>query len=130
MRAYADSAFRLETRIANDPNQPARLTRSQNLILGWLSALRGDRAQALAMLRKAGPGPTASIYPNGADAIQYACSTAEIYGLLGDVDAMLPFAKRCFTMPNGYPVAYLHEPEFERHLKDPRVRSIAANPGH
>jgi eukaryotic-like serine/threonine-protein kinase len=128
MRAYMDSSWRLETRVANDPNQPAAVRRYQNLILSWLSAMRGDRVLALSTLQRAGAGPTASIYPNGADAIQYSCSTAEVYGLLGDVDAMLPFAKRCFTMPNGYPVAYLNEPEFARHLKDPRVRNIASAP--
>ena len=54
------------------------------------------------------------------------CMSAEVYALLGDVDAMLPLLRRCLTMPNGYPLAQLGEPAFARVRADPRVRALAA----
>ena len=56
MRAYIDSAWRLETRVADDPNQPAYMRRSQNVILAWLSALRGERVQALSVFAESRTG--------------------------------------------------------------------------
>jgi hypothetical protein len=50
-----------------------------------------------------------------------------VYGFLDDVNAMMPFARRCFTSANGYPVAYLRDPEFARHMNDPRVRALGGS---
>ena len=48
-------------------------------------------------------------------------------GLLGDVAAMLAPLRRCMTMSNGYPVAWLRsQAAFTRHANDPRVRALAA----
>jgi hypothetical protein len=54
------------------------------------------------------------------------CTSAEVYGLLGDADAMLPLLRRCLTMTNGYHLARLREPAFARSRGDPRVRALAA----
>jgi hypothetical protein len=54
------------------------------------------------------------------------CFGAEVYGLLGDVEAMLPLLRRCLTMPNGYHLVQLGEPAFARFRADPRVRALQA----
>jgi TolB-like protein/tRNA A-37 threonylcarbamoyl transferase component Bud32/tetratricopeptide (TPR) repeat protein len=124
-RALADSAWRPEKRMADDPNQSTYVRRTQYEVLAWLAALRGDRPTALTMLRQAGESPTIAMYPNGVEAVQLSCTKAAVYGFLRDVDAMLPFAQRCFTKANGYPIAYLNDPEFARNRNDPRVRALA-----
>jgi hypothetical protein len=77
------------------------------------------------MLRQAGESPTIAMYPNGVEAVQLSCTRAAVYGFLRDVDTMMPFAQRCFTKANGYPIAYLNDPEFARYRNDPRVRALA-----
>jgi tetratricopeptide (TPR) repeat protein len=124
-RGLADSAWRLEKRMADDPNQSTFVRRTQYEVLAWLAALRGDRPTALSMLRQAGESPTIAMYPDGVEAVQLSCTRAAVYGFLRDVDAMLPFAQRCFTKANGYPIAYLNDPEFARNRNDPRVRALA-----
>ncbi|MGZ3333398.1 MAG: hypothetical protein ACXWMM_15185, partial [Gemmatimonadaceae bacterium] len=65
------------------------------------------------------------------EAVQLSCTRAAVYGFLRDVDAMLPFMQRCFTKANGYPIAYLNDPEFGRNRDDPRFRALVgklANP--
>jgi serine/threonine-protein kinase len=128
-RALADSAWRLEKRMADDPNQSAFVRRTQYEVLAWLAALRGDRPSALAMLGKAEVSPTIAQYPNGVEAVQLSCTRAAVYGFLRDVDAMLPFAERCFTKANGYPVAYLNDPEFARNRGDPRMAALVGKLG-
>jgi tetratricopeptide (TPR) repeat protein len=125
-RAVADSAWILEKRLADDPSQSRYVRRLRYEVLAWLAALRGDRATALSMLRRAGVGPNITMYPNSAEAVQFVCTSAAVYGFLNDVDAMMPFARRCFTSANGYPVAYLRDPEFVRHINDPRIKALAA----
>ncbi|HXL85690.1 MAG TPA: hypothetical protein VN927_00675, partial [Gemmatimonadaceae bacterium] len=124
-KALADSGWRLEKRVADDPNQSTYVRRLQYEVLAWFAALRGDRPVALFMLKLAGVGPNIASYPNSSEAVQFVCTSAAVYGFLDDVDTMLPFARRCFTSANGYPVAYLRDPEFARHLIDPRVRALA-----
>ncbi|HEV2018712.1 MAG TPA: hypothetical protein VGQ98_10445, partial [Gemmatimonadaceae bacterium] len=126
-RAVADSAWILEKRLADDPSQSTYVRRLRYEVLAWLAALRGDRPTALSMLRLAGVGPNITMYPNSAEAVQFACTSAAVYGFLDDVGAMMPFARRCFTSANGYPVAYLRDPEFARHINDPRVRALAGS---
>jgi hypothetical protein len=98
--------------------------RTQYEVLAWLAALRGDRPMALSMLRQASESPSIAMYPDGAEAVQLTCTKAAVYGFLRDVDTMLPFAQRCFTKANGYPVAYLNDPEFARNKDDPRYRAF------
>jgi len=129
--ALADSAWRLEKRMADDPNLSTFVRRTQYEVLAWLAALRGDRPTALIMLRQAEESPTIAMYPNGVEAVQLTCTKAAVYGFLRDVDTMLPFEERCFTKANGYPIAYLNDPEFARNRNDPRVRAFVgklANP--
>ncbi len=123
-RPLADSAWRLEKRMADDPNQSAFVRRTQCEVLAWLAALLGDRKIALDMLRKAGESPTIAMYPNGVEAVQLSCTRAAVYGFLGDGETMVPFARRCFTSANGYPVAYLNDPEFAWRRNDPRMRAL------
>jgi hypothetical protein len=111
--------------MADDPNQSTFVRRTQYEVLAWLAALRGDRPTALTMLRQAGESPTIAMYPNGVEAVQLTCTKAAVYGFLRDVDTMMPFAQRCFTKANGYPIAYLDDPEFARNRGDPRVRAFA-----
>ena len=122
--ALADSGWRLEKRVADDPSQSTYVRRLQYEVLAWFAALLGDRPAALSMLRLAGVGPNITMYPNSSEAVQFSCTSAAVYGFLGDVDAMMPFARRCFTSANGYPVAYLRDPEFARHMNDPRIRAL------
>jgi hypothetical protein len=49
-----------------------------------------------------------------------------VYGLLGDVEAMLPPLRRCLTMPNGYHLVQLGQPAFARFRADPRVSALAS----
>jgi serine/threonine protein kinase/tetratricopeptide (TPR) repeat protein len=123
-KGLADSAWRLEKRMADDPNQSTFVRRTQYEVLAWLAALRGDRPMALSMLRQASESPSIAMYPDGAEAVQLTCTKAAVYGFLRDVDTMLPFAQRCFTKANGYPVAYLNDPEFARNKDDPRYRAF------
>ena len=111
--------------MADDPNQSTYVRRTQYEVLAWLAALLGDRETALAMLGKAGVSPTIAKYPKGVEAVQLACTTAAVYGFLGDGEAMLPFSQRCFTSANGYPLAYLNDPEFAWRKNDPRVKAFA-----
>jgi tetratricopeptide (TPR) repeat protein len=124
-RTLADSAWRLEKRMADDPNQSTYVRRTQYEVLAWLAALLGDRPSALAMLQKASISQTIAAYPRGAEAVQLACTKAAVYGFLGDAETMLPFARRCFTSANGYPKAYLQDPEFAWLRNDARVQALA-----
>ena len=123
-RTLADSAWRLEKRMADDPNQSTYVRRTQYEVLAWLAALLGDRPTALAMLQKASESPTIAKYPKGVEAVQLSCTKAAVYGFLGDAEAMIRFAHRCFTSANGYPVAYLNDPEFAWRKNDPRLISL------
>jgi serine/threonine protein kinase/tetratricopeptide (TPR) repeat protein len=124
-RTLADSAWRIEKRMADDPNQSTFVRRGQYEVLAWLAALLGDRTIALDMLRHAGESPTITMYPNGVEAVQLSCTRAAVYGFLGDAESMVPFARRCFTSANGYPIAYLKDPEFAWLMKDPRMKALA-----
>ncbi|MGH7650460.1 MAG: protein kinase domain-containing protein [Gemmatimonadaceae bacterium] len=123
-RPLADSAWRLEKRMADDPNQSTYVRRTQYEVLAWLAALLGDRQIALTMLRRASESQAIALYPKGVDAVQFSCTTAAVYGFLGDAENMIPFAQRCFTSANGYPVAYLNDPEFAWRKKDPRLAAL------
>jgi TolB-like protein/Tfp pilus assembly protein PilF len=123
-RTLADSAWRLEKRMADDPNQSIYVRRTQYEVLAWLAALYGDRSIALDMLGKAEQSPTITQYPKGVEAVQLSCTKAAVYGFLGDAESMMPFAQRCFTSANGYPVAYLNDPEFAWAKNDARLTGL------
>jgi hypothetical protein len=65
------------------------------------------------------------MYPKGVEAVQLSCTRAAVYGFLGDGETMVPFARRCFTSANGYPIAYLKDPEFVWLMSDPRMKALA-----
>ena len=115
--------------MADDPNQSAYVRRTQYEVLAWLAALFGDRDLALGMLRKAEVSPTIAQYPRGAEAVQLSCTKAAVYGFLGDAEAMMPFVERCFTSANGYPIAYLNDPEFAWRKNDPRIMTLVTEQG-
>lgn len=123
-RTLADSAWRLEKSMADDPNQSVYVRRTQYEVLAWLAALLGDRDLALDMLRKAGNSPTIAKYPKGVEAVQLSCTTGAVYGFLGDIENMVGPTRRCFTSANGYPLAYLNDPEFAWARKDPRLSDL------
>ncbi|HEX2600755.1 MAG TPA: protein kinase [Gemmatimonadaceae bacterium] len=123
-RTLADSAWHLEKRMADDPSQSIYVRRGQYEVLAWLAALLGDRNVALSMLAKAGQSPTIAKYPRGVEAVQLSCTTAAVYGFLGDAESMMPFARKCFTSANGYAISYLNDPEFAWTKKDRRMQEI------
>jgi hypothetical protein len=123
-RELADSAWRLEKRMSDDPSLSIYVRRTQYEVLAWLGALLGDRQIALAMLEKASQSPSIAEYPKGVEAVQLSCTKASVYGFLGDAEAMIPFAQKCFTSANGYPIAYLNDPEFAWRKNDPRIKAI------
>ena len=125
-RTLADSAWRLEKRMVDDPSGSAYVRRTQYEVLAWLAALYGDRGAALSMLDKASQSQTIAMYPRGVEAVQLSCTKAAVYGFLGDAEAMMPFVEKCFTSANGYPTAYLYDPEFAWRRNDPRVATIIA----
>ena len=80
----------------------------------------------MAALRRGAADPLIPGRPGGRADADQTCTSAEVYGLLGDAEAMLPLLRRCLTMPNGYHLARLGEPAFARFRADPRVRALAA----
>jgi eukaryotic-like serine/threonine-protein kinase len=125
-RALADSAWRVEKPMADDPNKSVYVRRTQYEVLAWLAALMGDRETALQMLTNATRSPNIAKYPRGVEAIQLSCTEAAVYGFLGDAENMVAPAHRCFTSANGYPVAYLKDPEFAWRREDPRIAGLIA----
>jgi TolB-like protein/tRNA A-37 threonylcarbamoyl transferase component Bud32/tetratricopeptide (TPR) repeat protein len=123
-RPLADSAWRLEKRMSDDPSLSIYVRRTQYEVLAWLAALLGDRTIALAMLEKSEQSPSIAEYPRGVEAVQLSCTKASVYGFLGDAEAMIPFAQKCFTSANGYPIAYLNDPEFAWKKTDSRLSNL------
>jgi hypothetical protein len=76
------------------------------------------------MLKQAGESPSIAAYPKGVEAVQLSCTTAAVYGYLGDGETMMPFVQRCFTSVNGYPLSYLKDPEFAWRREDPRIKAL------
>jgi hypothetical protein len=124
-RAAIDSGYPAMQHLVDNPRQSPFAARINTTYLGLMAAIRGDRATALAAIRRANASQPTTKYPNSLDKVNVICVTAQIYGALDEVDSMLPYARRCFTAPNGYPLALLREPEFARHMNDPRLRAIA-----
>ena len=80
----------------------------------------------MAALRQSAADPLIRGRIGGRAAASQTCTGAEVYGLLGDAEAMLPLLRRCLTMPNGYHLAQLGAPAFARLRADPRVRALTA----
>jgi serine/threonine-protein kinase len=127
-RVTLDSGYAAILHLANDPKQTPSAARVNAGYLAWFEAGRGNRPAAIAALRRANASPTVAKYPDSFEREWVICQTAEVYGLLDDVEAMLPYVRRCFTMPGGNPLAFLRETEFARHMNDPRVRNLVLAP--
>ena len=125
-RVLLDSGYTMAARRATESGLVPYQTRRRFRSLAWFAAERGDRAGALGALRRARDAPRIAQYPNSIEAASHVCASAEVYALLGDVDAMLPFVKQCLTMPNGRHKSWLWAAEFLRYRNDPRVRALAA----
>ena len=110
--------------MVDDPNESQYVRRGQYEVLAWLAASLGDRDKALAMLQKASESQTIAMYPKGVEGVQLTCTKAAVYGFLGDAETMIPLAQVCFTSANGYPVAYMNDPEFAWRKTDPRMQTI------
>ena len=125
-RALVDSADRLAA--SHEAKRPAGANDAASWwrVTAWYAAARGDRPAAVAALRQSAADPLIRERPGGGDDADQTCTGAEVYGLLGDAEAMLPLLRRCLTMPNGYHLAQLGEPAFARLRADPRVRALTA----
>jgi hypothetical protein len=64
-------------------------------------------------------------YPASWDAVGYRCRSAEVFGMLGSVNEMIPALRACLSLPSGYPTKYLHaQPALSAHLGDRRVKAL------
>jgi hypothetical protein len=80
----------------------------------------------VAALQRGAADPAIAGRPGSTWDADQTCTSAEVYGLLGDAEAMLPLLRRCLTMPNGYHLPRLGEPAFARFRADPRVSALAS----
>jgi serine/threonine-protein kinase len=131
VRALADSALPIAERRVSDARFPLKTRRFYYSGVAWWRAVRGDRAEARAALDSARADPEWRTFPNGVVAMQIACTSADVYALLGDVDAMLPELRRCLTPPTGWYTErdLLDNPVFRRYSDDPRVRALLPKGG-
>jgi len=76
-------------------------------------------------LRRFMDDPEARARPRGDSAADIAGVAAQVYGLLGNVDAMLPQLARAITPPGSFtPAMMRRDAAITRHLGDPRVRAL------
>ena len=130
VRALADSAVPLNERRVSNTRLPMTWRRFWYADVAWWRAARGDRAGALSALDTLRDNPERRSLPNGLVAAQIACYSAEVYGLLADVDAMLPELRQCLASPSGYTAAELTaNPAFGPYSNDPRVRAVLPKGG-
>lgn len=124
-RTLVDSAYRVAA--SQETKRPAGSSDAAFWwrVTAWNAAARGDRAGAVAALRRGAADPRSLGHPGSETDADQTCTSAEVYGLLGDADAMLPLLRRCLTMPNGYHLAQLGQPAFARFRGDPRIRALA-----
>jgi tetratricopeptide (TPR) repeat protein len=125
-RALVDSGYRLVASHAATLPAGANDAPDWWRRVAWYAAARRDRPAAVAALRQSAADPLIAGHPGSQADAHQTCTSAEVYGLLGDAEAMLPLLRRCLTMPNGYHLAQLGEPAFMRLRADPRVRTLAA----
>jgi hypothetical protein len=124
-RALMDSGFRVS--VLHEPDYPTGSLDGvyTSRLVAWFAAGRGDRPAAAAALQRGAADPMVPGRPGGRSDADQTCTSAEVYGLLGDAEAMLPLLRRCLTMPNGYHLAQLGEPAFARFRTDPRMHALA-----
>jgi hypothetical protein len=124
-RALVDSAYRLAASQATKVPAGTMAAAFWWREIAWNAAARGDRAAAVAALRQSAADPMIRDRSGGESDAHQTCTGAEVYGLLGDAEAMLPLLRRCLTMPSGYHLAQLGQPAFARFRADPRIRALA-----
>ncbi len=92
---------------------------------GWVDAARNDHEGAVNALSAIDRAPFAQEWPDGQRAALSACNAAEIWGFFDAVVRMLPYLRRCLTLPGGFSTsALVTEPPLARHRNDPRVRDL------
>jgi hypothetical protein len=125
-RTLADSGYRLA--LSREATLPPGSSDAANRWrwVAWYAAARGDRTTAVAALARGATDPLIAGRTGGLWDADQTCMSAEVYGFLGDAEALLPLLRRCLTMPNGYHLAQLEEPAFARVRADPRVRALVA----
>ena len=121
-----DSGFRVASlHFAGEPAGSHEATNTARHV-AWFAAGRGDRTGALSALQQGAADPVIRKRPGSLWDASQTCFSAEVYGLLGDAEAMLPLLQRCLAMPNGYHLVQLGAPAFARFRTDPRVRALAS----
>jgi eukaryotic-like serine/threonine-protein kinase len=104
-RVLMDSGFHVATSHVVDASAGSPDAAATWRIIAWFAAGRGDRQAALTALQRGAADPLIARQRPGnvADANQ-TCISAEVYGLLGNVEAMLPLLRRCLmgTISRGW----------------------------
>jgi len=124
VRAVLDSAWKVSQRALADPRLPPTVRRFLMRKSAWVAAARGDRDQALKSLAASSPAPEPGAR-GGFEAAGAACTGAEVYALVGDVDRMVTRMRDCLTLPFGGGAELLTEPSIARYTSDPRLRDLA-----
>jgi TolB-like protein/tetratricopeptide (TPR) repeat protein len=89
------------------------------------AAYRGDAKNALRALSASADSAMVRAHPASWDAVGYRCRSAEVFGMLGSVDDMIPALRACLSLPSGFPTQYLHtQPALSVHLAKPRVKAL------
>ena len=124
-RSAMDSGFRVSASHEADHAATELAGAAMSRRVAWFAAGRGDRPAAVAALQRGATDPLIGL-PGSLQDAEQTCFGAEVYGLLGDAEAMLPLLRRCLMMTNGYHLAWLGQPAFARFRADPRVRALGA----
>jgi hypothetical protein len=86
---------------------------------------RGDAKNAVRALAASADSVMVRTHPASWDAAGYRCRSAEVFGMLGRVDDLIPALRACLSLPSGFPPRYLHtQPALSAHLAEPRVRAL------
>jgi len=123
--ALADSGSALVRRRQSGGADATFFARIDSRWEARFAAYRGDRQRALRALSASADSVMVRAHPASWDAVGYRCRSAEVFGMLGAVDDMIPSLRACLSLPSGFPTHYLHaQPALAAHLADPRVKAL------
>ena len=123
--ALADSGLAIARRKQVGGSDTTYYRRVDNEWEALFAAYRGDAKSALRALAGSVDPAMIRVYPASWDAVAYRCLSAEVFGMLGKVDDMLPPLRACLSLPAGFSTQYLHtQPALSAHLADPRVKAL------
>jgi hypothetical protein len=123
-RPLLDSAYVIVGRLAASSAAAPEWRRQRWRELAWLAAAHGDRSAALAALQRGATSPRIALQPGSTIDAEQTCASAEVSGLLRDIEPMLIALRRCLMMPNGGDPSELAEPVFLPYQADPRFRAL------